>query len=205
MQEVLRVGESRLGMALAWALSFSVSPKELSSFEGGAENLLYLLPSLSLPSLATHLVPSSLTFCVWRQQVVPGVWQNAGGWGAFPNVQGLKCCYHVSVEFQIKIWAWCRESHCIMVLYNNFKWDLCFLVLFITNTWIYLHSLCQGDSTVGFWSFAWSLLVHFFPKKLIGLVAVQPSWEGLGGWRFKNFKFVQCPLQQWDHSELWGC
>lgn len=97
MQEVLRVGESRLGMALAWALSFSVSPNELSSFEGGAENLLYLLPSLSLSSLAAHLVWSSLTFCAGRQQVVPGVWQNAGGWGAFLHVQGRKCCYHVKL------------------------------------------------------------------------------------------------------------
>lgn len=50
-----------------------MSPNELSSFEGGAENLLYLLSSLSLSSLAAHLVWSSLTFGAGRQQVVPGV------------------------------------------------------------------------------------------------------------------------------------
>lgn len=96
-----------------------------------------------------------------------------------------------------------------MVLYNNFKWCLCFLVLFITNTWIHLNSSCQDDGTVGFLALLWSLLVHFFPKKVYlawwQCMQAVPSWEELGGWRFKNFKFVQCPLQQWDHSEPWGC
>lgn len=103
--------------------------------------------------------------------------------GAFPNVQDLKCCYHVSLEFQIKIWAWCSESHCVQVLYNNIKWGLCFLMLFITNTWIHLNSPREGDGTVGFLALLWVLLVHFFPEKLIWL----GGSAGLGGWRFKNF------------------
>lgn len=95
----------------------------------------------------------------------------AGAWGTFPNVQGLECCYRVSLEFRIKIRAWCRESHCVQVLHNNFKWGLCFLVLFITNTWILLKPVWG-------WWYSWFFgLALNFACPLLSKKAYLACWQ----------------------------